>query len=243
MRKFTFKQSKYPHLDGIAPTRALVIGSSGSGKSLMITNLILDVFAHKWERIYIFSKTAKTDHTWEPVDKFIRQTLKVPEEEQAFFEDFDVEALNKIINTQKQIVEYQKSKNMTMLHSIGIIVDDWGGDESVMRGKKGEALKNLFLMGRHYGINVIVSIQKYRLASTVMRTQATLLMYFKARSMVDLESFLEENSALVPGGKKQLMEIYKVATAENYGFLTINMLTKDPTKVFMKNLEAYLVVT
>ena len=54
--------------------------------------------------------------------------------------------------------------------------------------------------------------------------------------------FLEENSALVPGGKKQLMEIYKVATAENYGFLTINMLTKDPTKVFMKNLEAYLVV-
>ena len=96
-------------------------------------------------------------------------------------------------------------------------------------------------MGRHYGINVIVSIQKYRLASTVMRTQSTLLIYFKARSMVDLEAFLEENSALVPGGKKQLMEIYKLATAEPFGFLTINMLTKDPSKIFMKNLEAYLV--
>ena len=65
-------------------------------------------------------------------------------------------------------------------------------------------------MGRHFGINVIISVQKYRLAGTVMRTQATLLMYFKARSMNDLEAFLGENSALASGGKKQLMEIYKM---------------------------------
>ena len=96
-------------------------------------------------------------------------------------------------------------------------------------------------MGRHYSINVFISVQKYRLAGTVMRTQATLLLYFKARSMNDLEAFLEENSALAPGGKKQLMEIYKMATAEPFGFLTINQLTKDSSKVFMKNLESYLV--
>ena len=88
---------------------------------------------------------------------------------------------------------------------------------------------------------MFISVQKYRLASTVMRTQATLLLYFKARSMNDLEAFLEENSALAPGGKKQFMEIYKIATAEPYSFLTINQLTKDPNKIFMKNLESYLV--
>ncbi len=50
-------------------------------------------------------------------------------------------------------------------------------------------------MGRHDGINLIVSLLKWKLASTVMRTQATSVFYFKVRSMVDLESFLEENSA------------------------------------------------
>ena len=241
MRKFEFKQSKYPHLDGMAPIRCIVTGSSGSGKGILIANLITDVFAHKWERVYVFSKTAKTDHTWEAVDKFLRKNLKIPEDEQLFFDDFDVNKLNEIIETQKRIIEYQKKKNQNPLLQIAIIIDDFGGDENIMRHKKGEALKNLFLMGRHFGINVIISVQKYRLAGTVMRTQATLLMYFKARSMNDLEAFLEENSALAPGGKKQLMEIYKMATAEPFGFLTINQLTKDPSKIFMKNLESYLV--
>ena len=66
-------------------------------------------------------------------------------------------------------------------------------------------------------------------------------MYFKARSMVDLESFLEENSALAPGGKKQLMEIYKKAISEKFGFLTINMMSTDSSKIFMKSLHSYLV--
>ena len=241
MRKFEFKQSKYEHLHGMAPIRCIVTGSSGSGKGILIANLITDIFAHKWERVYVFSKTAKTDHTWEAVDKFLRKNLKIKENEQLFFDDFDVNKLNEIIETQKRIIEYQKKKNQNPLLQIAIIIDDFGGDENIMRHKKGEALKNLFLMGRHFGINVIISVQKYRLAGTVMRTQATLLMYFKARSMNDLEAFLEENSALAPGGKKQLMEIYKMATAEPFGFLTINQLTKDPSKIFMKNLESYLV--
>jgi len=76
-------------------------------------------------------------------------------------------------------------------------------------------------MGRHYGIHVVVNIQKYRLASTVMNPGHTFCV-FKAGPMVDIKSFLEDNSALVPGCQKQLNEIYKVATAKNYGFRTIN---------------------
>ena len=109
-----------------------------------------------------------------------------------------------------------------------------------MRGKQGEAIKQLFLMGRHFAISCIVSIQKYRLASTVMRTQSTLIIWFKSRSQIDLDSFLEENSALVPGGKKQLMEIYRIATAEPYSFLVVNMMEKDLSKVFMKMFQSYL---
>ena len=59
-REFKFKQSKYPHLDGMCPVRALVIGPSGSSKTTTVTNLIVDVFADAWERTIIFSKNAKT---------------------------------------------------------------------------------------------------------------------------------------------------------------------------------------
>ena len=97
-------------------------------------------------------------------------------------------------------------------------------------------------MGRHFGINVIVSIQEFNLASTVMRTQAASIFYFKARSAIDLDSFIESQAALVPGGRKQMLEIYRAATSEPYSFLTVDLLTKDPNKIFMKRFESYLVL-
>ena len=110
-----------------------------------------------------------------------------------------------------------------------------------MRGKQGEALKKLFLMGRHWGINVFVSLQRFMQASTTMRSQATSVFAFKFRSQTDLDHFIESQAALVPGGKKQMMEIYRVATAEPYSFLTVDLLTKDPNKIFMKRFDSYLV--
>ena len=240
-REFKFKQSKYEHLDGMCPIRALAIGPSGSSKTTTVTNLIVDVFSEAWERTYIFSKNAKTDHAWEPVVKFLRNVKKVPEEEEIMYEDFDVEALNKIISQQKSHIDYQKKHNHKTLHQICIVIDDWGGSPEIMRHSKGKMLQELFLMGRHYGINIIICLQKITLASTVMRVNCTLLMYWKARNFSDLDKFLEENSALVEGGKKTLMQIYKKATETPYGFLTVNMLSKDPSKIFMKNFEAYLV--
>ena len=59
MRKFEFKQSKYPHLDGMAPIRAIVTGSSSSGKTIAVANLIMDVWAHKWERVYVLFVNSK----------------------------------------------------------------------------------------------------------------------------------------------------------------------------------------
>jgi hypothetical protein len=241
MRSFEFEQSKYKHLDKVLPCRLLAIGASNSGKGIAVQSLILDVFRLKWKRIYYFSKTALVDHTLEPIEKYVRQVLKVPIEEEWRFSEWDPAVVKGIIDQQKSIIEYEKKHNFKTLHGILIVCDDFAGDFQIMRGKQGEALKDLFLMGRHYGISTIVTLQKYRLASTILRTNATFLMYFAARSMVDLDAFLEENSALAPGGKKQLMEIYKKATSEEFGFLAINMMSKDTSKIFMKSLHSYLV--
>ena len=57
---------------------------------------------------------------------------------------------------------------------------------------------------------------------------------------VDLDTFLEENRALAPGGKRQLEEWYRIATADRFGFLAVNMMTKDKSKIFMKSLHSFL---
>jgi hypothetical protein len=241
MRKFEFQQSRYKHLEGMNVLRSIVSGASGSGKTLLVQNMLMDIFANTYERAFIFSPTIHSDHTWEPVKRFLRKTKKIPEEEELFFETFDVEKLSAIIEQQKQIINYEKAHNFVKLHQIFVVVDDFGYSEATMKGKEGENLKKLFLMGRHFGINVIVSIQKFNLASTVMRTQATSIFYFKARSQIDLDAFIESQSALVPGGRKQMLEIYRAATSEPYSFLTVDLLTKDPNKIFMKRFESYLV--
>ena len=149
--------------------------------------------------------------------------------------------MSRIKETQKSPIQYQKRHNHRLLYQICNVIDDWGGSHEVFRGKKGQALQDLFLMGRHYGINIICCLQKLRLANTIMRTSVTLLLYWAARPRVDLDAFLEENSNIAPGGKQQLEEIYKIATVKPHGFLTLNMLTTDPSKAFMLNLEAFLV--
>ena len=120
MRSFEFKQSRYKHLDGFCPCRNITCGSSGSGKGVLLQSLVLDVFRDVMERWYIIGPTVNSDHTWEPVKKYLRKTRKIPEEEQLFFESFDPDVVNSIIEKQKSIIEFEKkttSNNFTKSHS------------------------------------------------------------------------------------------------------------------------------
>ncbi len=103
LRSFTVKQPPYKHLQNHFPCRMLVNASSGSGKTLLLSSLILHVYRHCFQRVVIFSPTASSDHTWEPVYRFIRNEMKVPEEERIHYDEFDTEALSNIIDQQKRI--------------------------------------------------------------------------------------------------------------------------------------------
>jgi len=250
-RTFDFRRSRYEHLKNFNVLRSLVVAKSGSGKTVLLQQMILSIFRDPsnksvFERVYVFSPTVFSDTVWEPVLKFCRKELGHSEEEPGpFFDNWDEDALAKIVEEQKQLIDYEKGhpkEFKNKLHQILVVVDDFASDESIMRGKRGQILKELYLRGRHYGINLIVSVQKWKLASTVMRTQATSVFYFRAGSLTDLDDFLENFSALVPGGKKALMEIYREATREPYSFLTVDLLQQDPARIFMKRFDSYLTV-
>ena len=52
--EYETKQSKYPHC-GRLPIRSIVLGPSGRGKTVLLTNLILDVYKGCFNRIYILA--------------------------------------------------------------------------------------------------------------------------------------------------------------------------------------------
>ena len=68
--------------------------------------------------------------------------------------------------------------------------------------------------------------------SPLIRVNAAELYVYRLRNYKDLETFVEEVSAIVVGDKKLVLEIYNLATAEPYSFLFVNLRAKDRNEMF-----------
>ena len=112
-KQYDVPESRYKQA-GKLPFRSIILGSSGSGKTILLQNMIIDIYKNIFERIYIFSPSIDVDYqTWLPVKKYIKNELKLEEtdDEQFYFCEYDADALSKIIDTQRKMIEYQKKEN------------------------------------------------------------------------------------------------------------------------------------
>jgi hypothetical protein len=107
------------------------------------------------------------------------------------------------------------------LFSILIIVDDFADDPSFSRHSK--LLHSLFTRGRHSSISTIVSTQTNTSVGQIIRVNATFICVYRLRNQKYLDAFLDEVSGTV--GRKELLELYNLATKEPYIFLYINLVS------------------
>ena len=82
--KYEFKQSKYSNVPKV-PFRALIFGPSGSGKSVLLVSLILDIYRDVFSRVFVFSPSVNHDSIWLPVNKYVKDELKVNEDKEQCF--------------------------------------------------------------------------------------------------------------------------------------------------------------
>ena len=148
-----------------------------------------------------------------------------------FFDNYDAEALENIVSTQHKVAEHMKSKGFTKIYQILIIVDDFADDPSFSRHSK--LLHALFTRGRHSFVSTIVSTQKYRAISNIIRVNATNLYVFRLRNGGDLEALIDELSALTD--KKSLLQLYNLGTSEPFSFLFIKLNAKKLNDMFYIN--------
>ena len=229
LKEYEVKQSKYNVVSKL-PVRAVILGPSGSGKSILLQNFILDIYHKCFSRVYLFSPSINVDHqTWQPVKDMISKEITNNDDEQFYFDHYDEEALFNIINTQRKIIEYQKKHNHNKIFSILIVVDDFADDVKFSRNSK--LLHSLFTRGRHSQISTIVATQKFNAISPIIRVNASDLYVFRLRNYGDLQAFLDEVSAIAP--KDVILEMYKMATDEPFSFLTVKLTSKDKNKIFM----------
>ena len=112
------EQSKYE-----LPFRSIVVASLTGGKTVLIQNLILNVYRDCFARIFIFSPSVHNDPTFVEVKKYQKDNTKVDDEkEKLYYDTNQPEELEEIINTQRKIIHYMKEQKMKKLHSYSLLM-------------------------------------------------------------------------------------------------------------------------
>ena len=242
--QYVTEQPDHSHLPQL-PLRGLLLGPSGSGKTLALVDMVIRLYKGCWARIYVFSPSVDVDSSWLPVKEYVEKTLGVDQEkEKCFFSHWDAAALHEIVDQQRQLVEFQKKQKHKKLHGICIIVDDFADDPRIMHAGAGAAaggsmLNTLFVRGRHLCISTLVSSQKLRLVSSTIRVNLQFLCVWRLRNQQELESLLEEVSAVYD--KKTLMQMYQLATGASYSFWYVLLTAKRREEMFFLRFEQRLV--
>ncbi len=78
LKEYSCKQSKHEHVPKV-PLRMILLAPSGSGKTVLLSNLISNIYRGCFERIFAFSPSIDIDKTAEPVKKHQSDDMKAIE--------------------------------------------------------------------------------------------------------------------------------------------------------------------
>jgi hypothetical protein len=119
-----------------------------------------------------------------------------------------------------------------------IIIDDHADDPSFSRQSK--LLHSLYTRGRHNMISTITSTQKFNAIHPIIRVNASDLYVYRLRNTKDLDTLIEEVSAVLD--KKTLLQLYNLATSTPHSFLYIKLTESNKNDMFYINLNKKLVI-
>ena len=153
-------QSKYEFAAAL-PTRSLILAPSGGGKTVLLQNMILDIYRDCFSRIYIFSPSIDVDMTWNPVKEYLKHEMKQDERKERYlFDAYEPGELLNIINTQHKIAEFMKDNKMKKVFQILIIIDDF--EFKKMNKEDEKKLTTLFrFVSTHKNCSLMASYQSF----------------------------------------------------------------------------------
>lgn len=189
------------------PSAVLFNGRSGSGKSVLIHNLLSreGFYAGYFDMVFLFSGA--------PDD--IYDSLKIPSR-RVFSDDRAWESkLDLIFTTQQDII---KKKGIDKSPKILVIFEDIQNHQSFMR--KSKWFLKCFIANRHFNVSTWITAQSYTKTPRACRINVNNAFLFQG-TQSERKLIIEEYcpSAL---NKKQFGKLIDQATGKKYHFLHIN---------------------
>ena len=90
--------------------RSMLVGPTGSGKTMLLTTMVLGIYKGCFSRNYIWSPSVEIDSTWKPVRDYIRDHIKPNDKETYYFDSHDPSELEHISETQQRNILPERAK-------------------------------------------------------------------------------------------------------------------------------------
>ena len=78
LQEYTCKQSNHDIVPKLS-LRGILLAPSGSGKTVLLSDLMLNVYLECLERLFIFSPSVHVHQTWQAVKDYQEKIMKVKE--------------------------------------------------------------------------------------------------------------------------------------------------------------------
>jgi hypothetical protein len=207
---------------------------------LIILNILLRYYKGEFARIWFFSPSIKLDPQYAPLRKYLEQ-MSDQQKEPLMFEELDQQALGKILEEQRLIVEDCRKRKIPA-PQVCVVLDDMADRGDILNrrsgGSHGSWLNTLACRGRHLNVTWMVSTQCLNLIGTVIRKNVRCMLVWRLRNHKEIEILCEELSGVY--GKDTIMEMYKEATEEPYSFMFVRLDAKTRQEMFYLRFEARL---
>ena len=220
--------SKWPYIPS-HPYRILVVGSSGSGKTNALLNLInnrLDI-----DKIYLYAKDpyeAKYQYLINKREKVGLDHFKDPNALMEYSNDME--------DVYKNIENYNPGKKRKIL-----IVFDGMIADMINNKKLNPIVTELFIKGRKLNISIVFITQSYLTVPKDVRLNSKHFFITRIPNKIELQQITLNHSSDIDF--KDFIKIYKKCTAEPYPFLLNDTtLSSDDPLMFRKNLlDKYII--
>jgi hypothetical protein len=210
------------------PFSAIAIGSSGSGKSTIVLNLILNpkFYGGYFDDIILYSTTGKTDNLFSLLN----------------LEDKNVITTNMVSHLDNFLKKRKKeaeSKGPENLKKVLLIFEDISSNKEML---KANAYKFCYTANRHMGLSVISCGHKLRVITRVCRINSNAL-FILPTSYTDMDALVQD---FTPAGmtKNDFLELIEFATTkdnpDDHPFLYINQQDPDLKRRYRKRLDTIL---
>ena len=204
--------------DRLAPvqnSRILISGSTGSGKTVLALNLILEYLP--WTRLYVYCKDPS-----EAKYSFLQQVLEKVKNKDKGKQDFFwfYSASEDIVS-----VDELDKKEINL-----IVFDDY-----VLCKEAIPRVTDLFIRGRKKNCTILYLTQSYFNTPKIIRLQCNYNIFFKVQDDRELSHIYQNHTMSLD--RKTFINIFKLATNDPYSFLMLDHQTSNPEESIRKNLD------